>query len=170
MPQSHNTKILISSSFAHFITMKGFLFLLFLTFPFLLIGQYIDGTWEGTITLERPGPKKEYKFELVLKKQGKDVIGTSYIYYKEEEPVAMNLAGWFYHDRSMWLLNKEVLYPEFDSNKDRHIRKYQLMYRRSAFSPDVIEGHWQEKNDPIFSAYRKGKVYLMRKKSEKSKA
>jgi len=150
--------------------MKGFLYLFFLTFPLFLIGQRIDGTWEGTITLERPGPKKEYKFELVLKKQGKEVIGTSYIYYEDEEPVAMNLAGWFYYDRSMWLLNKEVLYPDSDPKKDRHIRKYQLMYRRSAFSADIIEGHWQEKNDPIFSSYRKGKVHLMRKKNQKSKA
>lgn len=142
--------------------------LLFL--PLLSVGQRIDGTWEGTITLERPAPKKEYKFELVLKKQGKEVVGTSYIYYDDQEPVAMNLSGRFYFDRSMWLLNTNVLYPESDPNKDRHIRKYQLMYRRSAFTADTIEGYWQEKNDPIFAAYRKGRVYLTRKKKEKSKA
>lgn len=141
----------------------------FLILPSLVNAQVIDGTWEGTITLERPAPKKEYKFELVIKRKGKEVKGTSYIYYDDQEPVAMNLSGRFFYDRSMRLFNNDVLYPDNDPNKERHIRKYQLMYRRSAFTPDTIEGYWQEKNDPIFAEYRKGRVHLTRKKT-KSKA
>ena len=133
--------------------------------PILLAQVGVDGTWEGVLVLERPAPKKEYKFELVLKRQGNKVVGTSYIYYDDQPPVAMNLSGRYFYDRSMRLFNQEVLFPSDDPNKERHIRKYQLMYKRSAFNPDTIEGYWQEKNDPIFAKYRKGKVYLTRKKS-----
>jgi len=124
----------------------------------------IDGTWEGTITLERPAPKKEYKFELVLKREGKKVIGTSYIYYEGDKPVAMNLTGTYFRDRSMRLFNQEVLFPFDDPNKERYIRKYQLLYKRSAFYPDMIEGYWQEKNDPVFAKYRQGRISLTKKK------
>jgi hypothetical protein len=122
--------------------------------------QNVDGTWEGTITLERPAPHKEFKFQLKLKRDGKKVVGTSYIFF-EDQPVAMNLSGRYFYDQSMRLFNNEVLYPSQDTDKDRHIRKYQIMYKRSVFG-DTIEGYWQEKNDPIFAKYRKGRVYLKR--------
>ena len=141
-----------------------YLVLLFL-FPNNLLAQVsVDGTWEGTITLERPAPKKEYKFELVLKREGKKIIGTSYIYYDEDQPVAMNLSGTYFRDRSMRLFNQDVLFPYDEPNKEKYIRKYQLMYQRSAFYPDMIEGYWQEKNDPIFAKYRQGRVSLTKKK------
>lgn len=134
-------------------------------FPVALLAQVgIDGTWEGTITLERPTPKKEYKFELILKREGKKVVGTSYIYYEEDKPVAMNLSGTYFRDRSMRLFNQDVLFPFDAPNKEQHIRKYQLMYKRSAFHPDMIEGYWQEKHDPVFSQYRRGRVSLTKKK------
>ena len=129
------------------------------------MGQSVNGTWEGTITLERPTPKKEYKFQLILKKEGKKVKGTSYIFY-EDQPVAMDLSGHYFYDRSMRLFNHQVLYPTENINKEKHIRKYQLMYKRSAFKKDVIEGYWQEKNDPIFAKYRKGRIYLKRVKND----
>ncbi len=124
----------------------------------------VEGVWEGTITLERPAPMKEYKFELVIRKKGKEIKGTSYIYYKEGDAVSMDLSGYYFSDRSMRLFNYDVLYPANALNKEQHIRKYQLMYKRSAFNPDTIEGYWQEKNDPIFAKYRKGKVYLTKKR------
>ena len=123
----------------------------------------VDGTWEGTITLERPAPHREYKFQLVLKRSGNEVRGTSYIFY-DEQPVAMDLNGEFYGDRSMRLFNQQVLYPTLEVDKEKHIRKYQIMYKRSVWG-DTIEGYWQEKNDPIFAKYRKGRVYLKRAES-----
>lgn len=139
-----------------------YLFTLFFGFTFLLTqAQNVDGTWEGTITLERPGPQTEHKFQLVLKREGKKVKGTAYIFY-EEQPVAMDLSGEFFHDRSMRLFNHNVLYPTQAPDKDQHIRKYQIMYTRSVWG-DKIEGYWQEINDPIFDMYRKGRVYLKRK-------
>jgi len=144
----------------------SFLWLFILGNSSMLLAQVgVNGTWEGILVIERPTPVKEYKFELVLKRQGTQVVGTSYIYYDDQEPVAMNLSGRYFGDRSMRLFNHEVLFPSDAPNKERHIRKYQLMYKRSAFRPDTIEGYWQEKNDPIFAKYRKGKVYLTRKKS-----
>ena len=132
------------------------------------MAQSVDGTWEGTLTLERPTPRKEYKFQLVLKRDGKYIQGTSYIFF-EKEPVAMDLSGRYFHDRSMRLFNRQVLYPTENPNKEKFIRKYQLMYKRSAFTEDTIEGYWQEKNDPIFAKYRKGRVYLKRvKKTSKA--
>ena len=139
-------------------------FLLFL-FPHTFFAQIgVEGVWEGTITLERPGPITTYKFELTLRKKGKEIIGTSYIYYDEKTAVSMNLSGRYFRDRSMRLFNHDVLYPANEPNKEKHIRKYQLVYKRSAFNPDTIEGYWQEKNDPIFAKYRQGKVYLTKKK------
>ncbi len=146
------------------ITYKVFSFLLLL-FPCTFFAQTgVEGTWEGTITLERPGPVTTYKFELTLRKKGKEIVGTSYIYYDEKTAVSMNLSGRYFQDRSMRLFNYDVLYPANEPNKEKHIRKYQLIYRRSAFNPDTIEGYWQEKNDPIFAKYRQGKVYLTKKK------
>lgn len=131
---------------------------------FLGQAQRVDGTWEGTITLERPAPQKEYKFQLILTRDGAKVKGTSYIFY-EDQPVAMDLSGRYFSDRSMRLFNHNVLYPSQAPNKEKHIRKYQIMYKRSAFTEDTIEGYWQEKNDPIFAQYRKGRVYLKRVKN-----
>jgi len=146
------------------ISSKIFLFLIFLL-PYTLFAQIgVEGTWEGTITLERPGPVKTYKFELTLRKKGKQIVGTSYIYYDDQKAVSMNLSGRYFQDRSMRLFNYDVLYPANEPNKEKHIRKYQLIYKRSAFNPDTIEGYWQEKNDPIFAQYRQGKVFLTKKK------
>lgn len=145
----------------HYKLLSFLLFLIPTTF-FAQIG--VEGTWEGTITLERPGPVTTYKFELTLRKKGKEIVGTSYIYYDENTAVSMNLSGRYFHDRSMRLFNYDVLYPANEPNKEKHIRKYQLLYKRSAFNPDTIEGYWQEKNDPIFAKYRQGRVYLTKKK------
>ena len=136
-----------------------FTFLLCITF-FTGHTQNVDGTWEGTITLERPGPQTEHKFQLTLKREGKKVTGTAYIFY-DDQPVAMDLSGEFFYDRSMRLFNHQVLYPNQAPDKEQHIRKYQIMYTRSVWG-DKIEGYWQEKNDPIFEMYRKGRVYLKR--------
>lgn len=122
--------------------------------------QTVVGTWEGTITQERPGPLTEHKFQLVLKKEGKKITGTAYIFY-DDQPVAMDLSGDYFYDRSMRLFNHQVLYPNQQPDKEKHIRKYQIMYTRSVWG-DKIEGYWQEKNDPIFDLYRKGRVYLKR--------
>jgi len=132
-------------------------FCLFVSFGY---AQTVDGIWEGTITLERPEPQTEHKFQLVLKREGKQVKGTAYIFYNDQ-PVAMDLSGEYFWDRSMRLFNHQVLYPSQQPNKEKHIRKYQIMYKRSIWG-DTIEGYWQEKNDPIFAKYRKGRVYLKR--------
>jgi len=140
-------------------------FFFFLLLPCTIWAQVgIDGTWEGIITLERPAPKKEYKFELTLKREGKRVVGTSYIYYDGDQPVAMDLSGTYFSDRSMRLFNQNVLFPYDAPNKEQYIRKYQLLYKRSAFYPDMIEGYWQEKNDPIFAKYKQGRISLTKKK------
>ncbi len=141
--------------------MKYFLTTLLCFSFFIVNAQRVDGTWEGTITLERPGPQTEHKFQLVLKRDGRKVKGTAYIFY-EDQPVAMDLSGEYFSDRSMRLFNHEVLYPTQQTDKEKHIRKYQIMYTRSVWG-DKIEGYWQEKNDPIFAKYRKGRVYLKRK-------
>lgn len=139
-----------------------YLFTILLCFSiFIGNAQRVDGTWEGTITMERPEPQTEHKFQLVLKREGKKITGTAYIFYADQ-PVAMDLSGEFFYDRSMRLFNHEVLYPTQQPNKEKHIRKYQIMYTRSVWG-DKIEGYWQEKNDPIFAKYRKGRVYLKRK-------
>ncbi len=146
------------------ISYKVLPFLLFF-FPHTFFAQTgVEGTWEGTISLERPGPVTIHKFELTLRKKGKEIVGTSYIYYDEKTAVSMSLSGRYFRDRSMRLFNYDVLYPANEPNKEKHIRKYQLIYKRSAFNPDTIEGYWQEKNDPIFAKYRQGKVYLTKKK------
>jgi len=90
--------------------MKYFLTTLLCFSIFIGNAQRVDGTWEGTITLERPGPPTEHKFQLVLKRDGKKVKGTAYIFYADQ-PVAMDLSGEYFYDRSMRLFNHEVLYP-----------------------------------------------------------
>jgi len=101
---------------------------------------------------------------LTLKREGKRVVGTSYIYYDGDQPVAMDLSGTYFSDRSMRLFNQNVLFPYDAPNKEQYIRKYQLLYKRSAFYPDMIEGYWQEKNDPIFAKYKQGRISLTKKK------
>ncbi len=142
--------------------MKYFFTILLCFSIFIGNAQRVDGTWEGTITLERPGPPTEHKFQLVLKREGKKVKGTAYIFH-EDQPVAMDLSGEYFYDHSMRLFNHQVLYPAQQPDKEKHIRKYQIIYTRSVWG-DKIEGYWQEKNDPIFEMYRKGRVYLKRKK------
>jgi len=142
--------------------MKYFFTILLCFSIFIGNAQRVDGTWEGTITLERPGPPTEHKFQLVLKRDGKQVKGTAYIFH-EDQPVAMDLSGEYFYDHSMRLFNHQVLYPAQQPDKEKHIRKYQIIYTRSVWG-DKIEGYWQEKNDPIFEKYRKGRVYLKRKK------
>lgn len=142
-----------------------YLFTVLLCWSFFLgNAQRIDGTWEGTITLERPAPQTEHKFQLVLKREGAKVKGTAYIFY-DDQPVAMDLSGKYFGDRSMRLFNNEVLYPTQQPDKKKHIRKYQIIYTRSVWG-DKIEGFWQEVNDPIFDQYRKGKVFLKRQEKD----
>ena len=141
--------------------MKYFLILCCICFYSAGIAQYrVDGTWEGTITQERPVPKTEHKFQLVLKREGKKIKGTAYIFY-DDEPVAMDLSGEYFSDRSMRLFNHTIVYPSQNPDKKKHLRKYQILYKRSVWG-DTIEGYWQEINDPIFAKYRKGKVELKR--------
>lgn len=140
----------------------------FFTFCFLLLftfgnAQKVEGIWEGTITQERPSPQTEHKFQLILKREGKTIKGTAYIFY-EDQPVAMDLSGEYFRDRSMRLFNHNVLFPSQQLDKEKHIRKYQIMYTRSVWG-DKIEGYWQEINDPIYEQYRKGRVYLKRQQS-----
>ena len=123
-----------------------------------------EGEWTGF--LMEHGQK--YPMSVEFKKEGKQLIGYTRVVV-QDSVYGGKIYGRLYQDRSMNLWDhteEDIVYP--DSLPAMMSRRYQLMYRRSAFG-DTMEGYWQEVQIRPKESLRKGKIELTRK-SDASKA
>lgn len=146
--------------------MNNLLFMALVLVPNLVFGQ-LQGQWKGT--LQEDG--KEYRFEVILQKKGRQITGTTFIYLSDSLLVQMEATGYWHDDRSMNLYDQTLLYPSIEEGSpddDIPRRTYQLIYSRS-FNDRIIEGWWQERDKGNFDPDRKrGLIYLQKVSASKA--
>jgi len=107
----------------------------------------LEGLWKGTITEGGLKSNESYTFELYIQKEGKQLVGRSYIYRKDGTVIEMEVKGQLYGDLSLYLRDKEhipILLPDGgESEAPSYTRKYQLLYKPSIWNTK-LEGYWQE--------------------------
>ncbi len=140
---------------------------LFIGLP--LTGQkHLEGLWEGFITKGGLDQEDGYKFELLIKLDGHSVTGRSYVHLEEGKVIEMDVRGYIYQDRSMYLQDIEFIPAAGSSLMPPFNRKYQMIYTRSIWE-NKLEGYWQEIMSTPFDRRRdRGRIIL--KKATGSKA
>lgn len=138
-------------------------------FPTLSAQKHLEGLWEGIMTRGGIDTEDGYKFELLLRLEGRFIKGRSYIYLSEKEIIEMDIRGVIYQDRSAYIQDIEFIPLEEDSSVlPPFYRKYQFIYNRSVFG-SKLEGYWQQMLIGPFDGKRqRGRILL--KKKEESKA
>lgn len=130
----------------------------------------LAGLWKGKITKGGIYSNDGYDFELYLEVDGKKLKGRTYVYIGKEEVVEMQIRGYIYNDRSMNLFEYEFipqpengLPPDFD-------RKYQLVYKNSAFKDRIsLNGYWQQVTGiPLMPERKRGRIFLKKVSSTKA--
>lgn len=146
------------------------LFVLTLTvLPGLSAQKHLEGLWEGILTRGGIESDQGYKFELLLRLEGRYIKGRSYVYLSENEIIEMDIRGVIYQDRSVYIQDMEFIpLDEEGALLPPFYRKYQFIYNRSVFG-SKLEGYWQQMMIGPFDGKRKrGRIIL--KKKEESKA
>lgn len=139
--------------------MRFYLFFLFWLTIYLAPAQ--EGEWKGILTQEGV----EYPMTVEFKREGKQLIGHTNVIIRDSV-YGGKIYGRVHKDYSMNLwdhVEEDVIYP--DSLPPILRRRYQLLYRRSAFG-DTIEGHWQEVQTTRKAFFLQGKVELQRYKRD----
>lgn len=147
-----------------FLEMKYLLSLFFSLF--LIMGiqaqQYLPGLWTGTLTEN----EKEYKVEIFIIKNRRNLSGRSYIYLSDQEVVQGELKGRLHDDLSMNLYDMKIVSPEEVIDSLHFPRHFQLIYHRS-FNDMELRGHWQDWHHRASDPKRKqGRIVLERKASK----
>ena len=150
--------------------MKKYLlfFLLLSGCTFLNAQKHIEGLWEGRITDGGIYSEDGYKFELLIQLEGSKIVGRSYVYLPEGKVIEMDIKGYLYQDRSIYLQEIEFipavgveLLPPFN-------RKYQMIYTRSIWE-SKLEGFWQEVIvSPFDDKRERGRILLTKKPPSKA--
>ncbi len=126
----------------------------------------IEGLWEGTISFGGIYSKDTYKFQLYLQTRGKKIVGKSQIHLNEQDIIEMEVSGYMYGDRSVYMEEFKFVpvVGDQDSIQPPFYRKYQFLHNRSIWE-SKLEGYWQEiTNDPFAEKRERGKISLTRVK------
>lgn len=131
---------------------------------------HLPGLWKGFMTKGGLFSEEGYTFELFLEVDGSYLKGRSYVHLNDSEVVEMEVKGRINKDRSLNLYDIEFIYPADGSIPPEFKRKYQLIYKRSAWESETsLNGFWQQIIDSPFNEQRKrGRIFL--KKVTNSKA
>ena len=133
----------------------------------------LSGLWEGVITEGGLHSKEGYRFQLYLEVTEQYIKGRSYIYVSADSIIQMDLRGQSYQDNSVYLheVNPEWTQAEEAAIQegaapDQFSRKYQFIYNRSIWDPN-LEGYWQEVTPTPFKLKReRGRIFLERKSTK----
>jgi len=144
-------------------------------FSVLLIGwlplqgqKHLEGLWEGFITKGGLHNEDGYKFELLLQLDGHQITGRSYIHLEAGRVIEMEVRGYIYQDRSMYIRDIEFIPAAGSDLSPPFNRKYQMIYTRSIWE-NKLEGYWQQIISTPFDQSRdRGRIVL--KKASGSKA
>jgi len=127
--------------------------------------RYIEGLWQGTITIGGIQSQTGYKFELYLQAEGDNrLVGRAYIYLDDDQVIETTVKGNYYGDRSIDLLDIEFIEREGQSVQPPFYRKYQFIHQKSIFERNnKIIGYWQQVTPHYFSEKReRGRITLER--------
>lgn len=149
-------------------------FILLLTFligwgPAATAQKQLSGLWEGVITKGGLDARDGYKFELYLELEGNRIKGRSYVYLDKGQVIEMDLRGYLYSDRSIYLQESEFIPMEGSKALPDFFRKYQMIFSRSIWE-NKLEGYWQEVVEqlPLDDRRERGRIFLKKKDSSKA--
>lgn len=143
--------------------MKKMLLFAFLGFAHIGISQsYLPGLWKGMMTKGGLDSKTGYTFELFLEVDGAELSGRSYVHINKGEIIEMQIKGKLNADLSLNLYDIEFINPDGETLPPEFGRKYQLLYKRSAWESETsLDGYWQQIIDSPFGKQRKrGRIFL----------
>lgn len=143
---------------------RGFLvlFALVLVTTALSAQKQLNGLWEGVMTRNSLESSVGYRFELYLKTEGTAITGRSYLYLEDGEIIEMELSGYVYQDRSVYIQEVKWVKREGQKIEPPFLRKFQLVYERSIWE-NKLEGYWQEKKSgEVLKSKEYGRILLKR--------
>lgn len=143
--------------------MKKILLIAFLGLAQIGFSQsHLPGLWKGLMTKGGLQSKTGYTFELFLEVDGTQLSGRSYVHLNKEEVVEMQVRGKMNGDLSLNLYDIEFISPDGVVLPPEFNRKYQLLYKRSAWESETsLDGYWQQIVDSPFGKKRKrGRIFL----------
>ena len=125
--------------------------------------EQLNGLWEGVLTKGNLESRDGYRFELYLKVEGSGITGRSYLYLEKGKIVEMELSGYIYEDRSVYLKEEEWIPREGITMDPPFLRKFQLLYSRSIWE-NKLEGYWQElvPGGEVLKTKEYGRIFLKR--------
>ncbi|MDP4709781.1 MAG: hypothetical protein NWR67_14935 [Saprospiraceae bacterium] len=125
--------------------------------------EQLNGLWEGVLTRGNLEARDGYRFELYLKVEGARITGRSYLYLEKGKIVEMELSGYIYEDRSVYLKEEEWIPREGITMDPPFLRKFQLLYSRSIWE-NKLEGYWQElvPQGEVLKTKEYGRIFLKR--------
>lgn len=144
------------------------LLLLLFSFSLLSAQSGLEGVWKGVITVGGLDEgARQLPFELYLQKEGKKLVGRSYITYNSKKRIEMEVHGTLYGDLSIYIKDTQyVPEPGKEEERPQFFRMYQLMYMPSIWNTKM-EGFWQEITPHYFSEKRRlGRIKLKKIKNE----
>lgn len=128
----------------------------------------LEGLWQGTMSVGGINSSKTVRFQLYLKVNGKDLEGKSIVYLQDGSIVEMEVKGYMYGDRSVYMEDAKFLPLREDDEEEKapFFRKYQFLYNRSIWESS-LEGYWQQRKiDPFNKTRERGRISLKRIKSK----
>ncbi len=132
--------------------------------------KYLNGHWKGYITKNLNSEKVGLIFELYLEVKGNIVNGVSYVHEEDGTITEMEIKGYIYGDRSIWLGDRKY-FPNFPEDLPPHVKTYQFVHNRSIFdSENTLEGFWQEVYETPLSLKRRRGKCVLRRVEKKGKA
>lgn len=124
--------------------------------------KQLNGLWEGVMTRNSLESTVGYRFELYLKTEGTTITGRSYLYLEDGEIIEMELSGYVYQDRSVYIQEVKWVKREGQKIEPPFLRKFQLVYERSIWE-NKLEGYWQEKKSgEVLRSKEYGRILLKR--------
>lgn len=136
--------------------------------PVLLAQKQLNGLWEGVLTRSNLDAREGYRFEMYLKVEGTQLTGRSYLYLEDGKVVEMDLSGYIYQDRSVYIREIEWIKREGQEMEMPFLRKFQLVFERSIWE-NKLEGYWQElKSAEVLKSREYGRIFLKRYTPDKA--
>lgn len=132
--------------------------------------KYLEGHWKGYMTKNSLEEKVGLTFELYLEVKGNVVSGVSYVHEEDGTITEMEIKGYLYGDRSIWLGDKQY-FPNLPEDLPPYVKTYQFIHNVSIFnSENVLEGYWQEVYETPLSLKRRRGKCVLRRVQKKGKA
>ena len=145
--------------------MKYILHILFFTACFSVEGfaqKHLQGRWEGSLIQDG----KEYILKMDITRKGQRLQAEIYCITNDTTFTRTVAAGRLYSDRSVYLEDFKIVFPD-DPIEGLHFEKqFQLLYARD-FNTITLNGYWQEQKNVSKDYQKIGQIKLTKVLSKK---